>query len=48
MSCGKVGGRGSGAEGEEAVDVNGVVYHAEQWYAVGWCHVHAVAWCHLR
>src|SRR5919199_673133 len=39
LSCGTVGGRGSAAEGEGAVDVDGVVYHAGQWYAVGWCHV---------
>jgi hypothetical protein len=38
MSCGKVGGRASRAEGEGAVDVDGVVYHVGQCYAVGWCH----------
>jgi predicted DNA-binding transcriptional regulator YafY len=39
MSCGKVGGKGSGAEGEGAIDVDGVLYHAGQWYVVGWCPV---------
>src|SRR2546423_562386 len=39
LRCGTVGGRGSGAEGEGAVDVYGEAYHAGQWYAVGWCHV---------
>ena len=39
MSCGKVGRRGSAADGEGAVVVDGVVYHARQRDAVGWCHV---------